>query len=225
MTHIPEEHTPMLTPEQRAILQRLLEDNPALTPLRSGLLDAYALLQGAFESGGKLLLCGNGGSAADADHIVGELMKGFLKRRPLTAEERALLDDTPDMPAGFADRLQGALPALSLNTHGALLSAYANDVDASMVYAQQVWALGQGGDALLALSTSGNSRNVVNAVHAARAKGLRTLAITGEKESALSALCDVTLRLPSAETYRVQEYTLPVYHALCALLEAAFFAE
>lgn len=225
MTHIPEEHTPMLTPEQRAILQRLLEDNPALTPLRSGLLDAYALLQGAFESGGKLLLCGNGGSAADADHIVGELMKGFLKRRPLTAEERALMDDTPDMPAGFADRLQGALPALSLNTHGALLSAYANDVDAAMVYAQQVWALGQGGDALLALSTSGNSRNVVNAVHAARAKGLRTLAITGEKESALSALCDVTLRLPSAETYRVQEYTLPVYHALCALLEAAFFAE
>lgn len=225
MTHIPEEHTPMLTPEQRAILQRLLEDNPALTPLRSGLLDAYALLQGAFESGGKLLLCGNGGSAADADHIVGELMKGFLKRRPLTAEERALLDDTPDMPAGFADRLQGALPALSLNTHGALLSAYANDVDAAMVYAQQVWALGQGGDALLALSTSGNSRNVVNAVHAARAKGLRTLAITGEKESALSALCDVTLRLPSTETYRVQEYTLPVYHALCALLEAAFFAE
>lgn len=225
MTHIPEEHTPMLTPEQRAILQRLLEDNPALAPLRSGLLDAYALLQGAFELGGKLLLCGNGGSAADADHIVGELMKGFLKRRPLTAEERALLDDTPDMPAGFADRLQGALPALSLNTHGALLSAYANDVDASMVYAQQVWALGQGGDALLALSTSGNSRNVVNAVHAARAKGLRTLAITGEKESALSALCDVTLRLPSAETYRVQEYTLPVYHALCALLEAAFFAE
>ena len=225
MTHIPEEHTPMLTPEQRAILQRLLEDNPALAPLRSGLLDAYALLQGAFELGGKLLLCGNGGSAADADHIVGELMKGFLKRRPLTAEERALLDDTPDMPAGFADRLQGALPALSLNTHGALLSAYATDVDASMVYAQQVWALGQGGDALLALSTSGNSRNVVNAVHAARAKGLRTLAITGEKESALSALCDVTLRLPSAETYRVQEYTLPVYHALCALLEAAFFAE
>lgn len=225
MTHIPEEHTPMLTPEQRAILQRLLEDNPALAPLRSGLLDAYALLQGAFESGGKLMLCGNGGSAADADHIVGELMKGFLKRRPLTEEERALLDDTPDMPAGFADRLQGALPALSLNTHGALLSAYANDVDAAMVYAQQVWALGQGGDALLALSTSGNSRNVVNAVHAARAKGLRTLAITGEKESALSALCDVTLRLPSAETYRVQEYTLPVYHALCALLEAAFFAE
>ena len=225
MTHIPEEHTPMLTPEQRAILQRLLEDNPALAPLRSGLLDAYALLQGAFELGGKLLLCGNGGSAADADHIVGELMKGFLKRRPLTAEERALLDDTPDMPAGFADRLQGALPALSLNTHGALLSAYANDVDAAMVYAQQVWALGQGGDALLALSTSGNSRNVVNAVHAARAKGLRTLAITGEKESALSALCDVTLRLPSAETYRVQEYTLPVYHAFCALLEAAFFAE
>ena len=209
----------------KACLDMLVERYPVLAPLKGDIYTAYAMLRDCYEAGGKLLLAGNGGSCADAEHIVGELMKGFLKRRPLTAEERALLDDTPDMPAGFADRLQGALPALSLNTHGALLSAYANDVDASMVYAQQVWALGQGGDALLALSTSGNSRNVVNAVHAARAKGLRTLAITGEKESALSALCDVTLRLPSAETYRVQEYTLPVYHALCALLEAAFFAE
>ena len=186
-------------------------------------MDAYRMLRDCYMGGGKLLLCGNGGSCADCEHIVGELMKGFLKRRPLTAEERALLDDTPDMPAGFADRLQGALPALSLNTHGALLSAYANDVDASMVYAQQVWALGQGGDALLALSTSGNSRNVVNAVHAARARGLHTLAITGSADSALSRLCERTLRMPATETYRIQEYTLPTYHALCALLESAFF--
>lgn len=225
MTHTFENSSPVLSSEQHSILQRFLEENPVLAPLREELLTAYALLYETYAEGGKLLLCGNGGSAADAEHIVGELMKGFLKKRPLDAEARALLDDTPELPAGFADRLQGALPALALNTHGALLSAYANDVDAAMVYAQQVWALGQGADALLALSTSGNSSNVVNAVHVARAKGLRTLAITGQRESALSALCDVTLRMPACETYRVQEYTLPVYHALCALIETAFFAE
>lgn len=212
-------------PAQRDILTRFCDDNPALAPLLPEVIDAYELLHDTFASGGKLLLCGNGGSAADAEHITGELMKGFLKKRPLTASDRALLADTPGIPDGFADRLQGALPALALNTHSALLSAYANDVDASMVYAQQVWALGQGGDALLALSTSGNSRNVVNAVHAARARGLHTLAITGSADSALSSLCNLTLRMPAAETYRVQEYTLPTYHALCALLEAAFFAE
>ncbi|MGN1248445.1 MAG: SIS domain-containing protein [Candidatus Spyradocola sp.] len=207
------------------ILNRFCADNPALAPLRPDVVSAYELLRDTFASGGKLLICGNGGSAADAEHITGELMKGFLKKRPLTAEDRALFADTPDIPEGFADRLQGALPALALNTHSALLSAYANDVDASMVYAQQVWALGQGGDTLLALSTSGNSRNVVNAVHAARAKGLHTLAITGSADSALSRLCERTLRMPATETYCIQEYTLPTYHALCALLEAAFFAE
>ena len=207
------------------IFNRFCADNPALAPLLPDVVSAYELLRDTFASGGKLLICGNGGSAADAEHITGELMKGFLKKRPLSAEDRALLASTPGIPEGFADRLQGALPALALNTHSALLSAYANDVDASMVYAQQVWALGQCGDALLALSTSGNSRNVVNAVHAARAKGLHTLAITGSADSELSRLCERTLRMPATETYRVQEYTLPTYHVLCALLEAAFFAE
>lgn len=207
------------------IFNRFCADNPALAPLLPDVVSAYELLRDTFASGGMLLICGNGGSAADAEHITGELMKGFLKKRPLSAEDRALLAGTPGIPEGFADRLQGALPALALNTHSALLSAYANDVDASMVYAQQVWVLGQGGDALLALSTSGNSRNVVNAVHAARAKGLHTLAITGSADSELSRLCERTLRMPATETYRVQEYTLPTYHALCALLEAAFFAE
>ena len=205
------------------IFNRFCADNPALAPLLPDVVSAYELLRDTFASGGKLLICGNGGSAADAEHITGELMKGFLKKRPLSAEDRALLAGTPGIPEGFADRLQGALPALALNTHSALLSAYANDVDASMVYAQQVWALGQGGDALLALSTSGNSRNVVNAVHAARAKGLHTLAITGSADSELSRLCERTLRMPATETYRIQEYTLPTYHALCALLESAFF--
>lgn len=210
-------------PAQRDILNRFCDDNPALAPLLPEVISAYELLHDTFASGGKLLLCGNGGSAADAEHITGELMKGFLKKRPLTAADRALLADTPGIPDGFADRLQGALPALALNTHSALLSAYANDVDASMVYAQQVWALGQGGDALLALSTSGNSRNVVLAAEAARAKGLSTVALTGERESALSAICDVTVRAPARETYRIQEYHLPIYHYLCAAVEAHFF--
>ena len=213
-----------LNAAQQAQLTNFLTDNPALRPLESGIVEALELLQTAYDEGGKVMICGNGGSAADAEHIVGELMKGFLKKRPLAAKDRAMIETTPDMPAGFADKLQGGLPAIALTTHGALLSAYANDVDAAMVYAQQVWALGQGCDALIALSTSGNSKNVVNAVHAARAKGVKTVAITGSRESALSALCDVCLRVPSCETYRVQEYTLPIYHALCALLEAAYFA-
>lgn len=213
-----------LNAAQQAQLTTFLTDNPALPPLEGGVVAALELLQTACDKGGKVMICGNGGSAADAEHIVGELMKGFLKKRPLADRDRAIIEATPDIPAGFADKLQGGIPAIALTTHGALLSAYANDVDAAMVYAQQVWVLGQGCDALIALSTSGNSKNVVNAVHAARAKGIKTVAITGSRESALSALCDVCLRVPSCETYRVQEYTLPIYHALCALLEAAYFA-
>ena len=129
------------------------------------------------------------------------------------------------MPAGFADKLQGALPAIALPCHTSLTSAYSNDVAADMIFAQQVFGYGKPGDVLIALSTSGDSKNVVNAVWAAKAAGVKTIAITGEKESALSELCDVCLRTPSHETYRVQEYTLPLYHALCALIEAEYFAE
>ena len=212
-----------LNAEQEKIFSTFIEDNPALRPLEAAVLGALNLLRETYDEGGKVLICGNGGSAADAEHIVGELMKGFLKRRPLDEVERQMIGKTPDMPEGFADKLQGGLPAFALNVHSALLSAYANDVDADMVYAQQVWAMGEGGDLLIALSTSGNSKNVVNAVHCARAKGVRTLGITGSKESKLSALCDVCIKTPSAETYRIQEYTLPIYHALCALIEAEYF--
>ena len=152
-------------------------------------------------------------------------MKGFRKRRPLPPKEAEAVQAVPQMPQGFAARLQQALPAIDLTAQAALLTAFANDVDPDMVFAQQVYGYGRAGDALLALTTSGNSKNVVNAVHAARARGMRTLGITGEGESALSALCDVCLRLPARETARVQEYTLPVYHALCALIEDEFFAE
>ena len=143
----------------------------------------------------------------------------------LILAEICYLDFSGFVPQGFAARLQQALPAIDLTAQAALLTAFANDVDPDMVFAQQVYGYGRAGDALLALTTSGNSKNVVNAVHAARARGMRTLGITGEGESALSALCDVCLRLPARETARVQEYTLPVYHALCALIEDEFFAE
>lgn len=211
--------------EQEKTITALLTNDPALQPLEGELLRAHALLREAFSGGGKLLVCGNGGSAADSAHVVGELMKGFRKRRPLPAKEAEAVQAVPQMPQGFAARLQQALPAIDLTAQAALLTAFANDVDPDMVFAQQVYGYGRAGDALLALTTSGNSKNVVNAVHAARARGMRTLGITGEGESALSTLCDVCLRLPARETARVQEYTLPVYHALCALIEDEFFAE
>ena len=156
---------------------------------------------------------------------MGELMKGFLKKRPIKGAQRAAFDALDGLPAGFADKLQGALPAIALPCHTSLTSAYSNDVAADMIFAQQVFGYGKPGDVLIALSTSGNSKNVVNAVWAAKAAGVKTIAITGEKESALSELCDVCLRTSSHETYRVQEYTLPLYHALCALIEAEYFAE
>ena len=210
--------------EQERVLSALWAHYPELRLLEAPLLRAHGLLCRVYGGGGKVLACGNGGSAADCAHIVGELMKGFLKKRPLSAEQAARLRAVPGMPEGFETRLQQALPAIALTDQAALLSAFANDVDPEMVYAQQVYGYGAPGDVLFALSTSGNSANVVNAVHAARARGVRTIAITGQDESALSALCDVCLRVPAKETYRVQEYTLPLYHALCALIELEYFA-
>ncbi len=212
-------------------LQTLLENHPALVPVASDVEAAQVLLIDTYRAGGKLLLCGNGGSCADCDHITGELLKGFLSMRPLGASEKAAI--AAALPNGEAhsdyalltDKLQGALPAISLPAQTALVSAFCNDVDASLVYAQLVWGLGATGDTLVCLSTSGNSRNVVLAAEAARAKGLKVLALTGERDSALSALADVTVKAPSHETYRVQEYHLPIYHYLCAAIEDAFFGK
>lgn len=207
------------------MLEELLVRYPALTACRGDIERAAQLLIDCYRRGGKLLLCGNGGSCADCEHIVGELMKGFLKKRPIEGAKRAAFDALDGLPEGFADKLQGALPAIALPCHTSLTSAYSNDVAADMIFAQQVFGYGKPGDVLIALSTSGNSKNVVKAVWAAKAARVKTIAITGEKESALSELCDVCLRTPSHETYRVQEYTLPLYHALCALIEAEYFAE
>ena len=185
---------------------------------------ARELMLATYRQGGKILVLGNGGSAADADHIVGELMKGFLLRRPMTEEEGAAFTSAlGEEGAGLASKLQRGIPAISLPAQSAVLSAYANDVDPALVYAQLVYGYGKKGDLVIALSTSGNSKNAVEAVKTARALGIATLGFTGEKESALSRLCDVTLRAPSCETYRVQEYHLPLYHYLCAAVEEALF--
>jgi D-sedoheptulose 7-phosphate isomerase len=203
----------------------LMERHPELMHMASKLNEAAALLAGAFETGHKVLVCGNGGSAADADHIVGELMKGFAKRRPVAEAARAgLLAADPELGPRLADSLQTGLPAIALAQHAALLSAFANDVDPAMVYAQQVLGYGLPGDILWGISTSGNAENVNYAAVAARALGLKVLGMTGSGGGTLAPRCDICLQAPETETWKVQELHLPIYHALCLAVESALFA-
>lgn len=206
--------------------KELFAHYPELAPLEREIEAAREMMLATYRRGGKILVLGNGGSAADADHIVGELMKGFLLRRPMTDGERVAFEGTLGKEGErLTACLQRGIPAISLPAQSAVLSAYANDVDPTLVYAQLVYAYGRREDLVIALSTSGNSKNAVEAVKTARALGIATLGFTGEKESALSRLCDVTLRAPSAETYRVQEYHLPLYHYLCAAVEEELFGD
>ena len=175
--------------DSKEIYDRLFDTYPALNACRNEIYKSYNYLRECYRNGGKVLVCGNGGSAADADHIVGELMKGFLLRRPI--EGQAFNHDRD-----ILSHLQGGLPAISLNAHAALLSAFANDEEFDYAYAQQAYAYGNADDVLIALSTSGNSASVVNAVRAAGAKQLITVGITGEKRSVLSDKCTVCIRLP-----------------------------
>ena len=198
------------------IFDELLKRYPMLESCKEEIYKSYNMLKSCYCSGGKVLACGNGGSAADADHIVGELMKGFLLKRCINTPAENGDDE-------ILTHLQGALPAVSLNAHSALLTAFANDLEFDYAYAQQVYGLGNKGDVLIALSTSGNSASVVNAVRAAGAKGVLSVGITGSKDSLMSEKCDVCIRLPETETFKIQELTLPVYHCLCAMLEADFF--
>ena len=204
-------------------LNELVGRYPALKNCSGDIERAREILVETFDSGNKLMICGNGGSAADAQHIVGELMKGFLLKRELTDEQRQAFSEIKDGEY-LANHLQGALPAVALSAHEGLNTAFANDIAADMIFAQQVWAYASSSpDALIALSTSGNSANVVNAVKVANAMGIESIGITGEKMSLMSEMCTVCLRLPETETFKVQELTLPVYHALCAMAEATYF--
>jgi D-sedoheptulose 7-phosphate isomerase len=207
------------------ILRELLARHPALAPLGGDLAGACGLLIGAFEAGRKLLVCGNGGSAADADHIVGELMKGFVLRRPVGPELRdKFITQDAAIGARLAGSLQLGLPSIALTQASALASAFANDVDPSLVYAQQVLGHGVAGDVFWGISTSGNSKNVVQAAVAARALGLKVLGMTGEGGGELARFCDVLLAVPERETWKAQELHLPVYHAICLAVESAFFS-
>ncbi len=207
-------------------VDRLVERHPRLAGAAGDVLEAYRAMEGCFQGGGKLLVAGNGGSAADSEHIVGELMKSFRLRRPLDpAYGRKLLEADPERGPYLAGKLEGALPAIPLTGLEALSTAYANDVDGALTYAQQLYGYGRPGDVFLGITTSGNSRNVLDAAVVARASGLKVVALTGRDGGRISRLADVTVRVPEDETYLVQELHLPIYHCWCMMLEERFFGK
>lgn len=211
---------------QEAQLKQLTERYPQLKPCTPAMRSAYDLLEETFANGGKLLVCGNGGSASDAEHIVGELMKEFrLKRKIYGSHAEGLKRIEPEMGTILAENLQGALPAISLTGHSSLTTAFMNDAMPELVFAQQVNGYGRQGDAFLAISTSGNSRNVLFAAITARAKGLKVIGLTGQRSNRLMEFADACIRVPEVDTYKVQELHLPVYHCLCMMLEDKFFGE
>ncbi len=199
------------------MLEELFARHPRLEPCRAQVAAAFDAMTVAFRSGGKVLVCGNGGSASDAEHICGELLKSFRKRRALPQDVAYRI--RPEI----ASRLEGSLPAVSLVSMSGALTAFANDVAWETAFAQQVLGLGRPCDVLIALSTSGNSANCVAAAEVMKAIGGTAVAFTGAKESRLSDVCDVAIRVPETETYKVQELHLPVYHALCAAIEEELF--
>ena len=207
-------------------LNLLIERYPKLEVCKEDIWKAYELLETTYQKGRKLLVCGNGGSASDSEHIVGELMKEFkLKRKVYTEHAAALMAVDPELGQVLADNLQGALPAISLTGHSSLQTAYMNDAVPELVFAQQVNGYGKEGDVLLGITTSGNSKNVLYAAVNAKAKGLKVIGLTGSKENKLMKFADVCIRVPETETYKIQEYHLPVYHCLCLMLEEKFFGK
>lgn len=207
-------------------LKQLVIRYPELDVCLPQIQTAIDLLKDCFAAGGKVLVCGNGGSASDAEHIVGELMKGYMSKRPLSKGQKQALNDAA-LPDGdyLKNHLQGALPAISLVSLTSLISAFSNDVSAELVYAQQVYGYGKAGDVLWGISTSGNARNVLLAMQTAKAFGLKTIGLSGTNGGELNALCDVIIRVPGENTPFVQERHLPVYHTICAVLEADFFPD
>ena len=204
----------------------LIRRYPNLASCESDIAKAKDMLISCFESGGKLLLAGNGGSSADCDHIVGELMKGFVKKRPLSEGQRAdLTSGCGEISESTLGKLQNALPAISLSSFTALNTAFANDVDPDLMYAQGVLGLGRRGDVLITISTSGNSKNTVEAAKIAKGLGLGVISLTGEGGGALAQISDVCIKAPEKETYKVQELHLPIYHYLCLEIEDHFFKE
>lgn len=203
----------------------LVERYASLESARNDIVAAYLLLEESYENGGKLLVAGNGGSAADAEYIVGELMKGFkLPRKPEADFAEKLVEENQELGSVLAENLQGALPAIALDGHPALSTAYMNDCEPLLCFAQQVNGYGKSGDVFLGISTSGNSKNVLYAATTAHAKGMKVIGLTGAKDSKLKDMSDVCIKAPQTETYMIQELHLPIYHCLCLMLEDNFFA-
>ena len=209
--------------EATTLLYDMLKDTPELEKCYKSIEAAFFVICESYKNKGKLLVCGNGGSAADSEHIVGELMKGFLKKRQIPDKDRDVLLSLYDDGSYLAGCLQQSLPAISLISQTSLSTAYANDVAYERVFAQQVYGYGLKGDVLLGLSTSGNAANVCNAARIAKAFGIKTIGMKGNREGLLDSICDVVISVPSYKTYRIQELSAIVYHALCAALEEEFF--
>lgn len=199
-------------------LENCIVRYPELSVCSEAILQAYQALESVFRKGFKLLLCGNGGSCADADHMSAELMKNFILDRPLPLAWKEKLGEP------LAAHLQGSFPAIPLSAFPAFNSAFANDCDGKYTYAQLVWSLGAPGDALLAFSTSGNSENILNALKTARAKGITTIGLSGKTAGNMKPLLDVSIQIPETQVHKIQERHLPVYHTLSLMLEEAFFA-
>lgn len=205
-------------------IQSLILRYPQLDVCYHDILETFEFIKNCYINDGKLLIAGNGGSAADAEHIVGELMKSFKKNRKIRAElVENLKKQDEEIGCFIADNIQGALPAIALDGHIGLSTAYINDCEPLLCFAQQVNGFGKYGDVFLGISTSGNSKNIIYAAMMAKAKKMKVIGLTGMQESKLSSIADICIKVPEIETYKVQELHLPVYHCLCSMLEDYFF--
>lgn len=208
----------------KLIFEELFQRYPVLESCRSEIWEAFEVLKESYSNDGKLLVAGNGGSAADSEHIVGELMKGFVKPRKLSDEFASKLRAIDEgMGTELAEKLQGAMPAIALVDHVALATAYLNDVDPLLGFAQQINGYGKAEDVFLAISTSGNSKNILYACTIAKAKGMKIVGLTGKDGGRLKEMSDVAIVVPESETFKIQELHLPVYHCLCLMLEEEYF--
>ena len=206
------------------ILEDLLFRYPMLEKQRDSILEVYKILESSYAAGGKLLIAGNGGSAADSEHIVGELMKAFIKPRKLDENlQSKLMAVDKKMGKVLSDNLQGAVPAIAVTGHVGLSTAYLNDCNPLLSFAQQVNGYGNAGDVFFGISTSGNSENILYALVTAKAKGMKTIGLSGRDGGKMRELCDAIIIAPETETFKIQELHLPIYHALCLMLEARFF--
>ena len=215
-----------MSEKQYKYINSLLGSYPKLNVCKNDIIQAYEILRKCYSQHHKLLICGNGGSAADSEHIVGELMKGFTLPRKVPAEmSKKFTQVDNDLGNVLAENLQGALPSIALTTHTALSTAFMNDCQPVLVFAQQVYGYAQKGDCFLGISTSGNSQNVLYAAVVAKAQGMSLIGLTGAQQNKLEKYCDVCIHVPETETYKIQELHLPIYHCICLMLEEYFFGK